>query len=1275
VVLANNDTATVRVGDSTLIDVLNNDRSVSGQRLSLVTDGLGTAADGQLPVVDPALPADADRGDVGQAYVHGSQVRYVAPARTEGNRQVIVTYTVQTPDGQSAQSQILVMIRPEPSVDDPDRAPSAANVETRVVAGSRIKIPIPASGQDPDGDTVTVAGLNSGPSLGRVLGNSPNSITYEAYPAEGMVGTDSFEYVVSDKYGRTGIGTVRIAVSDPGQTQPPVAIDDHFTAAPGVKVHANVLVNDYIARDDQVNLAPMSRVNSPLPQSVSAETEVGPISATAPGVTAQPVVFNYALVGNGGTGPAATVTITSKEGFNNPPVAVDHNAEVGGDKATASLLTDAWDVEDGTDRLKVEVLASVKGLALVGDELTVPLAAHAQAIPYRVIDAGGAVTAAVVYVPAAADVGPQLKPNASITMDSNATASFSIADYVESPRTKIVRISSGDIATAPGDDLAGQGDDAQHFTLTSSNGYIGPASVTLEVMDEESLTTEGVLSSVISIPVQVGAPTPVLRCPEDPQTVVQGGEIKRLHIASLCHVWTPNSIDVSSLTYTAEWATSISGVSAKPDHDAVTLQAAGSAPDNGEGVVRIGIAGTSATVAELPVAVIPADPPQLRSVNLSDIMAGTAVNVPLLVTSPLLNAQTAVVKVQQVSGGKASVSATGGVVSITPSETTSGRLVFQVTATDLAADPGRESRWVTGTVTLQVYSVPDAPSAPRGGSRIQSHAASLTWTAGGANGAAIDSYEVKIASGPGAGRTMTTRSTAAQVTGLDNGKAVRFMVRSHNKAGWSQWSGRSEVITPDTAPGAPAWVKVSDPQDHSVLVSWGAIANDGSPISVIHVSVAGVDRPVAAGRNSVRVSTPSNNESYLFTVAGENDYDVGPSVSARGQSSGKPAGLSVAAPAPGAPVGASTQVKVSWTLASPEGPTPVSYRVVRNNVTDGGTKAICSGVTVTTCTDDTVAFDGDNYTYAVTATNATGGTAHSTAATSPRIAAIGTPDAWGTWKAAATGSDGKIALAYTVPPSRGASSTLTLLRDGSTYKTLTSPGPKGGARSYTVTGQPDGTAHTFSLKVCNEAKRCSVSGGHTTSSFGPLAKPKITSASVSGTTISGKASANGNGRKATLTLSIGGRVVDTASGTGPISVSGKRTGLSYSTTYTIKATLTTSGTTPSRSNPDPVITTRKTEPKPPPPAPTVHVRNGAPASAYDPDHPCLSNSCFYIHLTTKNFQGSYTCTLYYENGSQSLATTTFKSNVDQDVHHWVLSPIISSYYAYCNGVDSNTVFP
>lgn len=1255
-VLAKSDAATVRVGDSTLIAVLANDSSMAGQRLSLAVDGQGADSVGELAVADPALPADADQGDVGRAFIHGDQVRYVAPASVDGSRQVVISYTAQTPDGVTAQSRVLVSIHGEPSADDPDRAPSAGNVEMRVVAGSRVKIPIPTSGQDPDGDTVTVAGINSGPSLGRVVGYSPNSITYEAFPTEGLVGTDSFEYVVADKYGRTGIGTVQVAVTDPGQTQAPVAIDDQYVAAPGVKVHANVTTNDFIARDDKVALADMARVNSPVPDGVSSESNIGPIDAVAPGINAQPVVFNYALVGNGGTGPQGKVTVTSREGFNNPPVAVDHNADIEGAKGTAHLLADAWDVEDGTDGLKVEVLSSVEGLTLVGDQLSVPLTGHPQVIAYRVTDSGGAVSAAVVHVPAVGTVGPQLKASAGISMKSDATASFAISDYVESPRTKIVKIASGQVSAAPADSLSAKIVDGSRFTLTSSNGYVGPASVTVEVMDANSLTDPGALTSTISIPVQIGAPTPVLRCPQSAQSVVQGGEIKNLDIATLCHVWSPDPAKLSQLAYTADWITPIAGVTAKADGGQVSLQASGSAPDQGAGVLRIGIAGTTAKTAELPVSVIAAAAPQLRSVKLSDVMAATAVNVPMSVSSPLLDAQPAIVKVTQISGGKATVNHSGATVSVTPDQATSGTLVFAVVATDLASDPTRESRWVSGTLTIEVYSVPEPPSAPRSDASIQSRAASLTWTAGKANGASIDSYQVKISSGPGAGRTMTSRSTSLQATGLVNGKAVTFQVQAHNKAGWSKWSSSSASITPDTAPGAPAWVKISNPQDHSVRVSWGKIANEGSPVTVVHIRVNGVDRPVAGGASSAQVSTPSNNESYTFSVSGENAHDVGPSVSVRGQSSGRPTGLSVNAPQPLMALGAATPVSVSWRLGTSEGPDPVTYTVVRSD----GTK-ICTATTAVQCTDDTVAYDGKSYTYKVTATNATGGAAHSASATSPTFTATGTPDNWGAWTAAATGTDGQILLTYTVPHSRGASSVLTL-HDGGGATNLPSPGPAGGARTYLVTGLTNGASHTFSLELCNEAHRCTASGARTASSFGPLVSPRITSATVSDiTTISAKATANGNGRSATLRLYIGNSVVKTVTGSGALSVSGSRDGLNYSTTYTIKATLTTGATTPGRSSPAATSVTRRTGAKPPPPS--VHVSMGAVRyCGGDADSDCRD-----IYLTTANFTSGYTC--YYSSNYGEKWSQYYSKNVTRARFTLILPE--TTTHIVCGGVTAN----
>ncbi len=162
--------------------------------------------------------------------------------------------------------------------------------------------------------------------------------------------------------------------------------------------------------------------------------------------------------------------------------------------------------------------------------------------------------------------------------------------------------------------------------------------------------------------------------------------------------------------------------------------------------------------------------------------------------SPLRDAQTKVLEIKQTSGGKAATSVDQASVTITPDVATFGKLTFQVKATDLASDPGRTTRWVTGTISMVVYTRPDPPSAPQDGPTVQSHAATLSWAPGNANGAPIDSYELKIASGPGAGKTITCRSTPCRVTGLENGKNFTFQVRAHNKADWSEWSPSSAVI-------------------------------------------------------------------------------------------------------------------------------------------------------------------------------------------------------------------------------------------------------------------------------------------------------------------------------------------------------------------------------------------------------------------------------------------------------------------------------------------------
>jgi hypothetical protein len=449
------------------------------------------------------------------------------------------------------------------------------------------------------------------------------------------------------------------------------------------------------------------------------------------------------------------------------------------------------------------------------------------------------------------------------------------------------------------------------------------------------------------------------------------------------------------------------------------------------------------------------------------------------------------------------------------------------------------------------------------------------------------------------------------------------------------------------------------------MLSWGPIANDGSPIKAIHIKAAGVDLPlVAAGVNHLRVGTPDNNHVYEFSVAGENNLALGTWTSDSGQSSGKPAGLSVDAPKPGSLVGATTNVTISWSLASAEGPKPVSYDVKRD---DG--KAICSDVTRTSCVDDTVRFDGTKYSYTVTATNATGGAAHSSSASSPSWTAVGTPDdTWGNWSVAPTGVAGQARLTYTVPPSRGASSRVLVYSGSSQVGTVPSPGPGGGADSGTVSGLDNGDANSLTLKVCNEQRCGNLSGARSVTPFGPLSKPTITSASASGRTITAKGKGNGNGATATLNLYISGKLVDTATGKGSLTVSGSRTMADYSTNYTVRLELNTGTTTPSRSNPADDTDTVKTGPPPPK---TVKISAGAASPTAVCQAEFHAALCYSIHLVTNNFTDDYTC--YLTGGTLADGVTRKGIDFSGDTNStvWWVSPHPAPMFVTCGGVTSN----
>ena len=1240
--LTRKDRAIVRDGDTVLINALSNDTSPAGSRLSLVTNLDPAKPVGQLQLYDATSNAEQST-DAGQAWVHADQIRYVAPTGLTETREVTIEYYAATPTGERTRGEVSVTVRPQPENADDNRAPRPGDIEARANAGQRITISLPTATQDPDGDSVTVAGLGSPPRLGRVTGSSPTSVTYEAYPDAGNVGTDSFSILVTDRYGKQAPAIVRVAVVPPGAPQPPVAISDDVTAAPGAMIRVDARANDLIARGDKVGIAPLKALNDDLPAGVQVSSE-GFITAQAPD-NGQPLLLQYALTGNGGRGPAASITITPQQGYENAPVIFDEVAGIEGKVAKVDVLKRAWDPDGRDERLTASVLRADPEITVAGGTVTVPVTEAPQVIPYLVTDERGAQSAALIFVPPAGGGAPVMRPGALIDVAPDASARVGLGDVVMSPRNRDVRLTTADtLSAAPADKvaIAAAGDGA--FTVTASDGYVGPAAVTMQVMDGASATDDGVLTSYVTVPVQVGPHTPVLRCPSAPITLPAGGDVRTLDIASLCSVWTPDAGGADSLSYTAEWATAApAGVEVTAGRT-IELTASGAAVPDATAELRIGVAGTQAKTQNITVKVTRAPLPTIQGRTFSDIQQGTPVRVPVGIGSTLVDAKPGVVKATQVSGPTTPYTISGTTITFTPPRDAHGRIAFDVTGTDVA-DHGRTDRQVTARFTLVVYGVPGKPSAPRPGPKVQSKAETLSWTAPTANGSPITGYELR----DNTGRTTRCPATSCRITGLTNGVWYTFQVRALNKAGAGEWSESSRRIRPDQPPPAPSGLRVSNPQDHALTLSWNPLKFEGTKVKRFHILVDGRTIPAAGNATSKVITGLDNNTIYTIALAAENELAIGPSSRIQGQSAGKPLGLTAPRFTAATATGAATALRVAWNLPDKNGPADLTFSVDRD-----GSKTICSNTSATTCTDDRVTYDGSTHSYVVTARNGAGKTATARASWQ----AIGTPERPGAPRVTATGSDRTIRVQATAPDSRGRSSTLRILANGSAVSTV-SVNARGQAVDRNVTVPADGVAYNVTLQVCNEERCGPVSSGASATAYGPIQSFSLSRNSPSGTSVSFDVNVNPNGRALRVSVD-GSNLATTDNRDGGWSRAVTRDLGGYNRTHTF--TVTVSDATRSQ-------TRTITLTSPDPPDPTVTLVWGG-YTTNNPDGCHFTNNCRYIGARVSNAQGTLNCRVSDDAGTNFRTTWTQGNGERITQAYWGIHSQSEWVQVTCGGVSS-----
>jgi len=1177
------DYATVRSGESITVAVLDNDTNPGGAPMTLAANVADAPAPGQLVVTAPGAE------DPGIATVTGNLVRYYAPD-VPANQPVTVDYVVQNADGDQAVGHLHLTVVPRPTEANPNRPPAPAPIEARAFAGQTVTVKVPTSGVDVDGDSVTLVGIGSAPSLGRIVSVSATSFTYQAFPTS--AGTDSFTYVVQDRYGAVGQAGVRIGVTPPGSPQPPVAIDDQITAAPGARVYLDLLANDVRTPGDTVTILPLEDRNPSLPDGVVLAGPTGPLEATAPDLTGEPLVVVYAITNGIGQPSVATATIRSQKDYNNPPKAFDAFAdpELGALTVSVDLRSRLVDPDGDLDDLKITEVFD-EGATVDGMTVTLPVTDAPRTVTYEVTDGGGATALGLIHVSAPGSGPPYPRSGASITIGRNSTLAIDIADYLVVPSGRTPRLTTVDrIWAAPTTGLTAANDGEASIVLTSIGDYTGPGALVFEVTDGETLTDPLGRTAVVSIPVQVGPETPVLHCPTEPIGVVQGGPVVTVDVTTVCHVWVADPATAPNLRYSGRWTDPAEGIElAGNGEHTLRLTADSEAVPGTTGVLEISVLDTEAVPASLPVVVTEAPLAAVSPVRVDGVHAGDSRTIDLApyVRSSLRDPSISVVAANHSAGMPGRITFDGGRVTVTPDPNSHGEIVFTVTITDVA-DTTRQDRYVTGRITLNVLGVPDAPGSPAIDEEL-SRSVRISWATPANNGAPIDSYEVSWNGG-----RQTCAASPCLITGLTNGTTYTFTVRAHNLVGWSQPSGPSGPAVPDTVPGAVTGLVTSNPQDGTLDLSWVAPPNEGTPVQRYEISWSGGGQGTATGTTFTATGL-DNNVQYTFTVVAVNAKGPGPATQVVGQSAGAPE----APPAPtfntvNSADANSRAVTVSWQPVSPNGPGPTTYTLTR---TGGGTVIVCENVTVTSCADDGIANDGTIYTYTVTAANAAaaGAPGHvSPPSAGTQMEATATPDPITGFSVTPTGVDGQALVTFNAPASHGATSTTYCTWNGNSCGTWTYPVGGQAGITRTITGLPNGQTVTVSLQTCNGSSGgygagtpCNSPVSGTVITYGPMHSLSI-STSASGPNVHFTVSVNPNGKPATVRVQSAGRDQTFTTGVGVWSQS-FTDAIGYNATDTIRVTVSDPGRTTLTQT-----ASQSTGPPPPPPR-TISLSQGEPA--------------------------------------------------------------------------------
>ena len=688
------DYATVRHGDEVTIPVLDNDITQDGSALGLQQDFRQPTTARQLPHGQlPVTSFGGFPGSPGRAYVSGNSVRFVAPngLAPKSNQQVQIKYRVLAIDGSSQTGTVFVTITP-PGTPLNDHAPIPQDIEARVVSGGSTIVHIPTSGVDPDGDTVQLVGLAQnddqtvGPRLGHITRTTANSMTYEAFPSVTTGGTDVFRYAVVDTYGLQSSGAIYVSVVQPTVLPPPVPHAISVSAAPGTTINVKVVTpaNVDYPEGDAPTLVDPSKTDIGAAQHLRLAPR-DPTSLQIP-VPRHVNSLNraYTVRSDAGRDYKAGITVHVVDGYVAPPVAVDQFAHFSGkpDSVKIQLLVGDFSQVAGA---KLSV-TSVGAGTLTGSTLTVPITGRPQIIPYVIQDTQGGEAAAIVYVPAGGTTGlPYWNGQKIMIPHPGRPYDVDIRSLVKDPAGRAIHLTTAKaVWTAPQGVLSFVVKTGTKITLTSGkdesgNPYQGPAALTFPVITGKDINAV----TYITVPVIVGNPSPVLRCPADQVRVTQDQQTS-IDIATECHVWTADG-DSSKLAFDVQFKNTIKNVRvARSGVHKPVIAADSNAPRNATGTLTIGVHNVSGPKSQLGVVIVPADPLRIAAIPVQTVDAGVPTTIALqpFLSSPFNASQLHLVGTPTTHGSVRIAASGKTAINVTPQSKTDLTATVQFTIGD-----------------------------------------------------------------------------------------------------------------------------------------------------------------------------------------------------------------------------------------------------------------------------------------------------------------------------------------------------------------------------------------------------------------------------------------------------------------------------------------------------------------------------------------------------------------------------------------------------------------